>query len=592
MKIIIKKTYSKIAVCCALSFMLWACGGSDTAPVSPPVVTTPLPPVTPPPPPPEPKVVVGYGDGFTEISSSGINYKQGYLFPKSVAEGNSSQQHPEDFAGGAAAGDYDNDGDIDVFIVRGDIGPNLLYQNDGTGHFVDVALQAGLAYTKSASQNYRHSGPTFADMDGDGDLDLFIGGIEFDPAFIYSNNGDGTFTNVTSGSGIDLLSTQFTLSSAFGDYDGDGDLDMFLTHWGNPVDIEAPGDTGHLWRNDSVDGNIKFTDVSKITGVTAALLIQPKAGSALGDNHDYSFTPNFADINNDGWLDLLVTGDFSTSRVLTNNRNGSFSNATDEKVIIDDSGMGAAVADFDNDGDLDWFVSAITGPLWPIGNRFYLNTDGQFSNGSVLAAININTGTSQQKSSWGWGSCAADFDSDGNLDIYMTNGFPYSFSDNNISFDFNLDTTRVFMGLGDATFEEKSADLGLNDTHSSRTVVCADFDNDGDIDVLQLHRDEINAASLFRNDIQQNNALSIKITMPGHKNRFAIGARIYLKAGGITQMREITLGSNFTAQNPSTQFFGLGTVDIVDSIRVVWPDGTETLRTNVSSGQSLTISKP
>ena len=126
------------------------------------------------------------------MAETGIDFQHGYENP-------TANSMPEMFAGGAAAGDYDNDGDIDLFIVRGDIGPNLLYSNRGDGSFIEVAENAGVAYTKSpaGSQNYRHSGPTFADLDGDADLDLFIGGIEGDPSKIYQNNGDGTFTDVS-----------------------------------------------------------------------------------------------------------------------------------------------------------------------------------------------------------------------------------------------------------------------------------------------------------------------------------------------------------------------------------------------------------
>ena len=176
-------------------------------------------------------------------AESGIGFQHGYENPTAYSM-------PEMFAGGAAAGDYDNDGDIDLFIVRGDMGPNLLYSNRGDGSFIEVAEHAGVAYTKSpaGSQNYRHSGPTFADLDGDADLDLFIGGIEGDPSKIYRNNGDGTFSDVTAGSGIDNMGARYTISAAFGDYDLDGDLDMFLSHWGTPRTVGNPGRTEHLWR--------------------------------------------------------------------------------------------------------------------------------------------------------------------------------------------------------------------------------------------------------------------------------------------------------------------------------------------------------
>src|SRR5690606_22857157 len=125
--------------------------------------------------------------------------------------------------------------------------PNLLYRNEGNLTFVDVAFEAGLAFTRSTTENYRHSGPTFADMDGDGILDLFIGGLDGDPSLIFLNNGDGTFTDATAGSGIDEMLAGRTISAAFGDYDLDGDLDLALAHWGTQWDAKSIGDTEHLW---------------------------------------------------------------------------------------------------------------------------------------------------------------------------------------------------------------------------------------------------------------------------------------------------------------------------------------------------------
>ena len=171
---------------------------------------------------------------FTDATdSSGIFYQHGYSLPTGT--------DVEWFAGGVAAGDYDADGDVDLFVVRGDAGPNQLYRNSGTGTFSEVAAQAGLAYTKSATENDRLSGPTFADMDGDGYLDLFIGGFEGSPSYLYRNNGDGTFSDVSQASGIRSMQAENTISAAFGDYDKDGDVDMFLSHWGNATTFRQPG---------------------------------------------------------------------------------------------------------------------------------------------------------------------------------------------------------------------------------------------------------------------------------------------------------------------------------------------------------------
>ena len=271
----------------------------------------------------------------------------------------------------AAAGDYDNDGDIDLFIVRGDIGPNLLYRNDGGLRFTEVAAAAGLAFTRPPSGNYRHAGPTFADIDGDRDLDLFVGGLQGDPSRLFRNNGDGTFTDVTRHSGIETMGAEQTFSAAFGDYDLDGDLDLALAHWGTarPGVLDARETsrslfTENLWRNDSDVQGIRFSRASAASGIAATILTLPDPEEPFSDGHpsrsrDWTFTPTFARIDGDRYPDLLFTADFNRSQVFLNNRDGTFRNVTDPSVFIDDHGMGSAVADFDADGDLDWFVTSV-----------------------------------------------------------------------------------------------------------------------------------------------------------------------------------------------------------------------------------------
>ena len=228
---------------------------------------------------------------------------------------------------GAAAGDYDGDGDIDLFIVRGDEGPNLLYRNAGNLVFEEVGATAGVAYTRPGNENWRLSSPAFADLDGDGDLDLILAGLDFAPTVVFANNGDGTFTDITATAGMDRVRAAFSMSTALGDYDRDGDLDLMFGHWGTPRDyVGGPGDTEHLWRNDSDATGIRFTSVSEEAGIAPSIITNPDP-LVTQRSFDHTFTPTFANINDDDFPDILMAGDFNFSQVFVNNQNGTFSNA-------------------------------------------------------------------------------------------------------------------------------------------------------------------------------------------------------------------------------------------------------------------------
>ena len=484
---------------------------------------------------------------------------------------------------GIAAGDYDGDGDVDLFIVRGDVGPNLLYRNMGDLVFEEVAELAGVAYTRSALRNWRHGSPAFADMDGDGHLDLFLCGLDGDPNKIFKNAGDGTFSDVTQGSGIDQMRAPYTSSPAFGDYDSDGDLDLALGHWGSPRDYtSAPNETEHLWRNDSTDEKIMFTPVTYGAGISPGILTI--ADSRITQrSFDNTFTPTFADINDDGHSDLLMAADFNFSQIFINNQDGTFTNVTDPLVIIDGNGMGSAVGDYDGDGDLDWFVSSILAQgevpphLSSIGNRLYRNEGGVLVDASSSTAI--------ASGGWGWGSCFLDYENDMHLDIYQTNGWPEWEELGN----FPTDTTRAFVNNGAASFTNQAEDYGLNDTEQGRGVVCADLDRDGDIDILQLHGNTANAVTLWENT-SGGNYLTVELRGRA-PNTQAIGAKVVIEAGQKWQLREMMLGNNFASHNPAEQHFGLGQATQINTLRIDWPDGTRTELKDLPANQHLVITQ-
>ncbi|MEM9532190.1 MAG: CRTAC1 family protein [Pseudomonadota bacterium] len=507
------------------------------------------------PPPPSPT-----SKGFRDVTdASGIAFTVGYL---------SAMSNPE------------------VPQIRGDRAANLLYRNDGNLVFTNVAEAAGVAHTRSNNRVWRHSSPAFADLDGDADLDLLIPGLDGDPTLLLANQGDGTFVDQTAGSGFDTMTARFTLSTALGDYDRDGDLDVLFGHWGTPRNLVAgPGDTEHLWRNESSAGQLRFRSVSSEAGISPSIMTNddPLITQRAFDN---TFTPTFANINDDPWPDILIAGDFNFSQYFMNLQDGTFLNATDFNVIIDGNGMGSAVGDYDGDGDVDWFVSSIMAVgdesmpahLSRIGNRLYRNDDGMFYDATDEAEV--------ASGGWGWGSCFMDFNNDGNLDLYQTNGW-LDFAEYG---DFDADATRAFLSDGDGTFVESAEALGLDDTEQGRGVVCADLDKDGDADILQLHMGGLNAATLWMNE-SDNNFLTV--TLRGKPpNTQAIGARIVAGVGGRDRLRAVNLGSNFASHNPPVQIFGLGTSSQVDTLTVYWPDGRKTLMRAIGANQHLVVEHP
>jgi len=499
---------------------------------------------------------------FVDVSkAAGLNHIHGF---RQIADGIGRDRQL--MVAGVAAGDFDNDGWVDLYVTRGSIGANLLYRNLGDGSFVDMAGTAGVAITGE-----ENSGATFADYDGDGWLDLLVAGINAsEQPHLFRNNRNGSFSETTSAAGIPLISQ--SMGSSFADYDKDGDLDFWITHWA------ADTQQKYLFRN---NGNGTFTDNSRSAGI---------ADDVMND-----YTANFADINNDGWPDVLVAADFKTSQVYLNQRNGALLRST-SATISDENGMGAAVGDYDNDGDLDWFVSSIhdsraadlnlppslLGITWgQSGNRFYRNRgDGSFDDVTTL------TGT--RSGGWGWGACFADFNNDGYPDLFHVNGYDSSALPATTPFPFRTDASRLFINDQRGGFSEQSMTLGINDNQQGRGIVCFDYDRDGDIDLFVANNAQ--APLLYENRGLKAHWLQVRVTGEAG-NSEAIGARVYVTANGITQMRELSAGSNFMSQNPAIAHFGLGKTTRVDSVRVVWPSGTERLLTGITADQLLLVEK-
>jgi len=514
-------------------------GGSSSAPVTPPSE----------PPPPQ--------EETTELSFS---RDVSGAFQRSFGNVDDGET---DESGGAAAADYDGDGDIDFYVVGGNTEPNQLYQNQGDGSFLEVAESVGLDLI------HWGSGPAFGDIDGDGDLDLFIGAVNEDPHYVFENRinqADARFVDVTADAGITFAARK-TVSAIFFDYDSDGFLDLIVTHWN--TSYEAGSDTETLWRN---NGDRTFTSTSIESGVAATL---------VDGSFDYSFTPNFSDIDGDGIGDLLMTSDFNESQVFLNNAEGSFLNITNREVIKDQAGMGAAVGDYDNDGDMDWFVTSIYNGdgVAEYGNRLYRNDGtGTFEDVTVAAGV--------QDGGWGWGACTADFDNDGALDIVHVNGWgevrDADYRNQQVRFFHNIDSANL-------VFDERAEALGLTDRGQGRGLACFDADRDGFIDLVITNNEPENIV-FYRNDTDNgNHYLGVKLQATGN-NRLGVGALITVSTDAGAQVRELGGSNNYVSHNPLEVHFGLAAATTAD-VTVRWPDGNESTTRDVAVDQIVTISQ-
>lgn len=500
--------------------------------------------------------------GFSEVTmSAGLAQVHHYDPLKKPIE-------PRWISAGAAVGDVDADGDLDIFLVGGEWGHDSLFRNLGDGTFEEVSGAAGLD-----ARGRLGSGPIFVDLDGDRDLDLLSFSVSGSPEIptdppvaiaealtkVYRNRGDGTFEDVSAGSGLGSFYDP-AYAGALADVDRDGDLDLFLSHWRFPTG-------GFLWLG---DGAGAFADATE-----AAL------GSSSTTLLPFSFTPTFADLDGDGWPDLTVAGDFGTSQVLHNQGGGAFV-ATTGAIVTDENGMGGVVGDFDGDQQLDWFVSSIWDPdgipegTWGVsGNRLYRGIGG-------IDFVDATDEAGVRQGYWGWGACAADLDNDGDLDLVHTNGF------NALgAVEFHADPVRVYVNEGDGTFIEQAFALGTAIPEHTRGVVCFDYDRDGDLDLLFAVNQ--GAARLFRNELGSgSHHFGVSLRGEGANTR-GIGARVTLQAGGRTQVRELRAGGTFVASGPPELHFGLGRAAWVDHLAVRWPGGKVSTLGGLPADRSIEV---
>lgn len=458
------------------------------------------------------------------------------------------------FGAGISVLDFNRDGLQDFYICDSYLYDSHLLRANPDGTYTDVGREAGVHNMGLAHMALA------VDLDNDGYDDLVVlndssrYANEFPHSILYRNNRDGTFSNVTRGSGFELQDLTWGGVTA-GDYDKDGDLDLFVGGW---YEYSA-----HLFRN---DGGFRFTDVS-----LAAKIAVP------GDRSHW--TPVFADFDNDGWQDIFCAVDFAEDYLLRNNRDGTFtdvSHAAGITHVYND--MGAAVADFDNDLDLDIYTTNITNWQqctipWGCNMLYKNNGDGTFSDGTQEHGVG--------DTAWGWGTFFGDLDLDGHRDLVAVGGWYVGEEQN----------TRVFLNDGRNHFTDVAAQAGVTQFADKKSLLPVDIDRDGDLDMIVT---EVRGPmTVWENVTARNGRNSITVEAEGTtSNRNGVGARVYITVGGQMQMAEIIAGGSFYASPPKEAHFGLGAAAVVDQLVVIFPSGKSVEMNNVPANQLLKVVEP
>ena len=492
---------------------------------------------------------------------------------------------------GVAFVDYDNDGWQDIVLLTGRRWRNTpasatirLYHNQRDGTFRDVTEKSGLGRSVWAS------GITVGDYDNDGFDDLFI--TCWGQNLLFHNNGDGTFTDVTERAGLNHAGVRFGSGCTRIDYDRDGYLDLFVTHYmvfdpeklpargqdptcnyrDVPVYCRPPGMPQEPCRLYHNNGDGTFTDVSEKSGI-------------LGVAPGYALTAAAADFDGDGWPDIYVACDLSPSLMLRNNHDGTFAEAGLESGVSlgEDgevqAGMGLGIGDFDTDGYLDIVKTHFRDDL-PVLYRN--NGKGFFQDVTRRAGLGVETRFV------GWGAGIVDLDNDGLPDLFVATGMVYPEVERNRP-EVPYKTPRVvFRNLGGGRFEEllDQAGPGVAGAHSSRGVAFGDFDNDGDLDILVMNMNE--PPSLLRNNVRGAHHW-LKVLLVGtESNRSAIGARVIATYGERRQAQAVLAQSSYLSASDRRLHFGLGAATSA-SLEIRWPNGGDEKVPQVAADQLVVV---
>ncbi len=410
---------------------------------------------------------------------------------------------------GAALGDYDGDGSLDLFVANAQKTSTLL-RNNGLGTFSNQTQLAGLQTAESAEAGI------WGDYDNDGRLDLYVVRSE-KPGLLYHNLGNGRFAERAANAGV--TNERAGRSAVWSDFDRDGHLDLFVANAG----------VSRLYRN---TGNVSFEDLAAAAGLGDPL---SSTGALAGD------------FNDDGFPDLLVTQldqTFSSPNVLyLNNHDFTFT-----AVKLEQNSLGAVAGDYDNDGDLDVFMITVVNPLGA-GEHLLLRNEGNGHFTSVADSAGLRAELPARSAAWG------DFDNDGWLDLHLAGP---------------SQSRQIMRNLGNGTFSDFSEAAGVPALPFVKANVCGDLDHDGDAEIYVVNQNQPNG--LYQNLGRGNNWLVIKLE-GRRSNRAAIGSRVRLRAGELALTREVSGGSGFRSQESLALEVGLGNYEQVDTLAVFWASG-------------------
>ena len=509
---------------------------------------------------------------------------------------------PETIGSGAAFLDYDNDGDQDLFLVNfrhwpthpGESTPTqALYRNDGKGHFEDVSRAVGLDIHAYGM------GVAVGDYDDDGWIDLFLSSLKKNRLF---HNQRGRFQEVTDEAGVGGRHDLWSTSAAFLDYDRDGDLDLFVANyvnWTRKADLEidfrlaglgraygAPnhftGTDNYLYRN---DGDGRFSDVSAAAGIQVH---DPVSGLPVGKGLGVIAL----DYDRDGWLDLAVANDTARNFLFRNLGNGSFEEIGSFEGVAYDrkgkatGGMGIDAAYYRNDQDVGIVIGNFANEM----SSLFVTVDGKppFADEAVTEGLGPAS-----RLALTFGVLFLDYDLDGHLDLLQANGHLEHEINRVQASQHYAQPAQLFWNCGEncpAHFIPVETPGDLSQPMVGRAATYADIDDDGDLDVLISQNGR--RAALFRND-QQLGHHWLRLKLVGKApNRNAVGARIELTAGGITQTRDVMPARSFLSQVELPVTFGLGKQDSIDDLNIRWPDGSSQSLTTVEIDTTLTVIQP